>query len=112
MQVSYLIHTFNLQGYMMKIQLVHPKPMQRPPHTTSPTMSLASSHMSPIHCMPPGTNSHMSPVNMSPASHMSPIQRQGSPQPNIHEAPGSKLEAQKSDDGEENHDIGPTRASN
>ena len=32
----------------------------------------------------------MSPVNMSPASHMSPSQRQDSPQPNIHEAPAAR----------------------
>ena len=28
-----------------------PNSMQRPPHTTSPAMSPASSHMSPVHCM-------------------------------------------------------------
>ena len=60
-----------------------PNSMQRPPHTTSPAMSPASSHMSPVHCMSPGTGSHMSPVSMSPAGHMSPNHRQGSPQPNM-----------------------------
>ena len=60
-----------------------PNSMQRPPHTTSPAMSPASSHMSPVHCMSPGTGSQMSPVNMSPAGHMSPNHRQGSPQPNM-----------------------------
>ena len=97
--------------------------MQRPPHTTSPAMSPASSHMSPVHCMSPGTSSHMSPVSMSPAGHMSPSQRQGSPQPNMvgmrppipagqkpvaakaTPGPESKLEAEKSD-GKEEHDIG------
>ena len=81
MQVSLLIHTFLCQECMMTTHSdLFPC---KGPNTTSPAMSPASSHMFPVHCMSPGTSSHMSPVSMSPAGHMSANNRQGSPQPNM-----------------------------